>query len=231
MANKKKVHGTLIYDSWLLTFSVMSDEAAGLLIKAIAAHVLGSELELPESMRLSAAKMFEQIDADRKHYDDKCLKLAENRTKGVQKKSNEEQLISNDEQLKGNSNSNSKSNSNSIVSNETIKEILSKESTKKAAPRFLPPSVEEVRAYCQERKNNVDPEGFVNFYSSKGWKIGNQSMKDWKAAVRTWEKRENFTSSPKRGAKTGADAGITYLGSTTENDTTGKHEDIFDLFG
>ena len=241
MANKKKVHGTLIYDSWLLTFSVMSDEAAGLLIKAIAAHVLGSELELPENMRLSAAKMFEQIDADRKHYDDKCLKLAENRTKGFQKKSNEEQLISNDEQMKGNSNSNSKSNSNSIVSNETIKEILSKESTKKAAPRFLPPSVEEVRAYCQERKNSVDPEGFVNFYSSKGWKIGNQNMKDWKAAVRTWEKRENFTSSPKRGTKTGSDAGITYLGTSDrgvsvsgtsgENTATGKHEDIFDLFG
>mgnify|MGYP006923207367 CR=1 FL=1 len=52
------------------------------------------------------------------------------------------------------------------------------------------PSVDEVRAYCQERHNNVDPETFVDFYSSKGWKVGNQPMKDWKACVRTWEKRD-----------------------------------------
>lgn len=56
--------------------------------------------------------------------------------------------------------------------------------------RFTPPTVDEVKKYCKERKNNVDPERFVDFYSSKGWKVGNQPMKDWKAAVRTWEKRE-----------------------------------------
>lgn len=56
-------------------------------------------------------------------------------------------------------------------------------------PRFSPPSVDEVRAYCVERQNDIDPQRFVDFYASKGWKVGNQSMKDWKAAVRTWEKR------------------------------------------
>lgn len=60
----------------------------------------------------------------------------------------------------------------------------------KKISRFAPPSLEEVRAYCLERNNSVDPEAFIDFYSSKGWKVGNQSMKDWKAAVRTWEKRE-----------------------------------------
>ena len=54
---------------------------------------------------------------------------------------------------------------------------------------FSRPSVEEVRAYCQERSNTVDAEAFVDFYESKGWKVGNQPMKDWKACVRTWEKR------------------------------------------
>ena len=57
--------------------------------------------------------------------------------------------------------------------------------------KFAPPSPEEVRAYCQERNNKVDPEAFIDFYTSKGWKVGNQPMKDWKAAVRTWEKRDN----------------------------------------
>lgn len=56
--------------------------------------------------------------------------------------------------------------------------------------RFAPPSLEEVKAYCQERNNGVNPETFIDFYASKGWKVGNQPMKDWKACVRTWERRD-----------------------------------------
>ena len=56
--------------------------------------------------------------------------------------------------------------------------------------RFTPPSVEQVREYCESRKNNVSPETFVDFYSSKGWMVGKNRMRDWKAAVRTWEKNE-----------------------------------------
>ena len=56
--------------------------------------------------------------------------------------------------------------------------------------RFTPPTVEEVREYCQERKNSISPESFVNYYTSKGWMIGKNKMKDWKAAVRSWESRE-----------------------------------------
>ncbi len=57
-------------------------------------------------------------------------------------------------------------------------------------PRFIPPPLEEVAAYCRERDNTVDPQAFVDFYASKGWKIGNQKMVDWKAAVRTWESKD-----------------------------------------
>ena len=56
--------------------------------------------------------------------------------------------------------------------------------------RFVPPSVEEVAAYCRERRNRVNPQQFVDFYASKGWRVGNQPMKDWKAAMRTWEQRD-----------------------------------------
>jgi hypothetical protein len=56
--------------------------------------------------------------------------------------------------------------------------------------RFSPPSVEEVRAYCQERGNGIDPEAFVDFYAARGWKYGaGRPIVDWKAAVRTWEAR------------------------------------------
>ena len=57
------------------------------------------------------------------------------------------------------------------------------------AAKFTPPSVDEVRDYCSERKNGLDPAAFVDFYASKGWKVGSQRMKDWRAAVRTWERR------------------------------------------
>lgn len=60
-----------------------------------------------------------------------------------------------------------------------------------ARERAHRPTVEEVAAYCRERGNSVDAERFVDFYASKGWKVGNQPMKDWKACVRTWERRED----------------------------------------
>lgn len=58
---------------------------------------------------------------------------------------------------------------------------------------FKPPTVGEVEEYCRERGNNVNPANFVDFYESKGWKVGNSPMKDWRAAVRTWERRESKT--------------------------------------
>jgi hypothetical protein len=61
----------------------------------------------------------------------------------------------------------------------------------RGAKRFCPPTYDEVKAYCLERKNNVDPEKFIDFYQSKGWMVGKSKMKDWKASVRTWEKRES----------------------------------------
>lgn len=59
--------------------------------------------------------------------------------------------------------------------------------------RFTPPTVEEVREYCLERNNTVDPETFINFYESKGWFVGKNKMKDWRACVRTWERNINST--------------------------------------
>ena len=56
--------------------------------------------------------------------------------------------------------------------------------------RFTPPSVDEVRAYCAERGYTFDPEAFVAFYESKGWKVGRNPMKSWQAACTTWQKRQ-----------------------------------------
>ena len=53
---------------------------------------------------------------------------------------------------------------------------------------FIKPSIEEIRKYCEERKNTIDPLVFYDFYESKGWMVGKNKMKDWKACVRTWER-------------------------------------------
>lgn len=58
----------------------------------------------------------------------------------------------------------------------------------KGARRFTPPTLEEVKAYCAERGGKVDAENWYDWYSANGWKVGKNPMKDWKAAVRTWER-------------------------------------------
>lgn len=72
---------------------------------------------------------------------------------------------------------------------------------KGGSSHFQKPSLSEVAQYCRERANKVDPEQFYNFYESNGWKVGKNPMKDWHAAVRTWEKREKEVAPRKREPK------------------------------
>ncbi|WP_235417951.1 hypothetical protein [Faecalicatena contorta] len=65
--------------------------------------------------------------------------------------------------------------------------------------RFTPPDVNMVRDYCIERNNSVDPQSFVDFYTAKGWMVGKNKMKDWKAAVRTWERNHTGSKAKKNG--------------------------------
>jgi len=88
-------------------------------------------------------------------------------------------------------------NENNIVDNEGVK------GEKKKAANFIPPTVEEVAAYCKERNNAVDPELFVDHYEANGWVQGSsrKQIKDWKACVRTWERnginRQNYGTTEK----------------------------------
>jgi len=61
---------------------------------------------------------------------------------------------------------------------------------------FKKPTIEEIEVYCKERKNKVSPNKFYNFYESKGWMVGKNKMKDWKACVRTWEEDKNQDNTP-----------------------------------
>ncbi len=100
------------------------------------------------------------------------------------------------ESSEGQTNGNQRANEGQTNGNQraTTKEIKNDNKEKndnnvlgEKTKRFIPPTIDEIKFYCQERKNNVDAERFFNFYEMKGWMIGKNKMKDWKAAVRTWE--------------------------------------------
>jgi hypothetical protein len=74
-------------------------------------------------------------------------------------------------------------------------------SNRAKSTRFVPPTLEQVQDYCRERGNDVDAQRFIDFYESKGWMVGKNKMKDWKACVRTWERGSKKTESPKNNDK------------------------------
>lgn len=79
---------------------------------------------------------------------------------------------------------------NDLRTREEKRRLNPKSKAKEGASRFTPPTLAEVASYIEQRKSSTDPSRFVDFYTSKGWRVGNQPMKDWRAAVRTWEQRE-----------------------------------------
>ena len=92
----------------------------------------------------------------------------------------EEKGQTNDKQMATNKNDkNDKNNSNTLNTNTLI------------IRTFKKPTIEEIKQYCIERNNQIDAEKFYDYYESNGWKVGKNSMKNWKAAVRTWEKNKN----------------------------------------
>ena len=97
---------------------------------------------------------------------------------------------------------NNKPSHNERISNERSELDMSskkdKETDIKINKEFTVPSLEEVRAYCEERGNNVDPEHFMNYYASNGWKVGKNPMYDWRATVRSWESNGISNEKPKQ---------------------------------
>ena len=73
-------------------------------------------------------------------------------------------------------------------------------SPKPPRSKFTKPSLKEVAEYCRERQNDVDPQRFIDYYESNGWKVGRNPMKDWKATVRSWESRQGQNKSSRQSA-------------------------------
>lgn len=182
------------YHSYIKQCKGLSDGELGRLFRALLEYSASGKVpELNGRESVAFDFMSANIDRDAESYKDTCNRNRENiskryeriranttvyetyQEKEEEKEKEEEELLKKD------------------ISNE-----ISKKSTRQK--KFVPPTVEEVSAYCLERKNKVDAAYFVDHYTSNGWKVGKQNMKDWKAAVRTWEKNGYNQPSKKQDA-------------------------------
>jgi hypothetical protein len=82
------------------------------------------------------------------------------------------------------------STTNAMQGEERRGEESKGEESKGVKGRFTPPTLEEIKNYCLERKNTIDPQRFIDYYESNGWMIGKSKMKNWQATIRSWESRE-----------------------------------------
>ena len=114
-----------------------------------------------------------QIDANNRRY--------QNGTKGG-RPSTKEEPINNQDLTYEKPNNNQEITKGKPKEKDNVKDNIKK--------TFIPPSVSDVSDYCELNRYGVDPESFVDFYASKGWMVGKNKMKDWKASVRTWARSQ-----------------------------------------
>ena len=178
-------------------------EEKGILFEAILDYgEFGTIPEVDGTVGVAWDFIQQRLDRDTGRYDDKveqtkyAVAVREAKKKGIQlppfekwrllSEADRERLLSDDNERYPTTTSTSTSTTTS-TSTDNKESVADKPPTRH---RFSPPSVEDVREYCKEKGYNVDPERFVDYYISNGWKVGRNPMKDWKAAVRSWERKE-----------------------------------------
>lgn len=207
----------LLYTEQKEIIDELSNEDAGELIKAIYAYAAGEEVNLRKDLYLVFIPIRQQIDRNNAKYDEFKKKQSENGKKGGRPVKNEnpknpknptlfsetQKSLNVNDNVNDNVNVNVNDNVTSIVPIE-VKEkketnnnsvIISKE--KKVSNNFISPSLEAIKEYIEENKYPLNAEDFYDFYSSKGWMVGKNKMKDWKAAVRMWSRRDRDTGGNK----------------------------------
>ena len=170
------------YHNYAKKCEKLSDQELGRLVRALLKYSeTGEATELVGRESIAFDFIADDIDRAKQSYEEKCRKLSANAMKAVEKKQMDA-IATNCYQLDANGGKNKNKNKNNKEKDSTIVE------SKKKSYRFSPPTLEEVMSYCSERKNSVDARRFMDYYTSNGWMVGKNHMKDWKAAIRTWEK-------------------------------------------
>lgn len=175
----------IVYTDNTEYMDVLSDEQVGQLYRAQIAYAKGEDVDIPDlTVKALFMLMKGQMDRDNEKYQ----KKVESVNRARESRSTENNTDNSEISMKSECNQ-SENNSDTVTVTDTVTVIPNGIKRERRAS-FVEPTLYEVRAYCRERKNKVDPEAFVAFYESNGWKVGRNKMSDWKAAVRTWEQRE-----------------------------------------
>lgn len=180
----------LLFTSLKEPVDALTDEQAGQLFKAIFAYQTGEAVTLDGLLNVVFLQIKQQLDYNNDKYLETCKKRSEAGKKGMQSRwgkadNTDNKVITNDNNVISVITSDNKNNHNDNDNdNENENDI-------KKIKRFVPPTVDEVAAYCKERNNGIDADAFIAFYESKGWMIGKNHMKNWKSAVQTWERRQD----------------------------------------
>lgn len=187
--------GFICHDDYYDRLKRLTDEEVGHLFRQLMLYHAGREDEMTDFVD-SEGIAFDFIKNDIDRMEEKANTTSEtNRLNGLKGGRPRKQREANETEQNRQKPTETEQNPTKAYKDKDIdKDIYIKENplkgVKEKAPRFSPPSVDEVRAYCRERNNGIDAEAFVAFYASKGWKVGNSPMKDWKQCVITWEKRD-----------------------------------------
>lgn len=182
-----------MYSAWERPMSKLTDEQLGKFLRIYYQMQLTGDTDVDSEdpmvdMMLEVVR--EQVTFDVRSYERKCEANKENGEKGGRPAKPEEPNKTQQNPTKPNSRD---SDSDTEIDSEIEPEIgIDSERLRsgESKKRFRPPTVEEVEAYCLERNNKVDAERFVDYYTANGWKVGKNPMKDWKAAVRNWERKD-----------------------------------------
>jgi len=182
----------IFYRSFYQSAKKLPKEDKAELFDAICAYALDGELiELSVVPEAIFTVIKPNLDANRRKWENGCKE----KKKPSEVEAIEEQEISKDEANDKQAISKAQGNVNVNVDVNANEECKSELKSKSDSKRFSPPTLQEVSDYCQERNNTVNPEKWISHYQSNGWKVGKNQMKDWKAAVRTWE-GNSFESKP-----------------------------------
>lgn len=180
----------LVYKDWETLFDTLdSNEEAGELIKALFAFAKRGEIaEFSGALKMAFIFMSQQLDRDGHKWEETCLSRSEAGRKGGRPPKAKESKKTNCffENQKEAKEADTDTDTVTDTVTDTEKDI--KADKPQSRTRFVKPTIEQVSDYCKERGNSVDPQRFIDYYESNGWKVGKNAMKDWKAAIRTWER-------------------------------------------
>ena len=172
----------IFYRSFYDASKCLKTEEKAQLFDAICSYALDEKVEQLDGTAYGMFQLVKpQLDANRKRFNNGCIKKQKGSKKEAKAKQTKSKIEAN------------------VNVNPNVNENLNLESKSKSK-LFVKPTIDEIKNYCLERKNNVNAESFSNYYEARGWKLKGIQMKDWKACVRTWEgndykpKQNNFTN-------------------------------------